>query len=45
MYISARSADFPDVESQVLFAVSYLKGNALDWFQMELSDRITANTP
>ena len=42
MYMSARAADFPDDESRVTFALSYLKGNPLDWFQTELSDSIDA---
>jgi hypothetical protein len=37
MYIAACSGDFPDDESRVTFALSYLKGVPLDWFQMELS--------
>ena len=37
MYISTRSADFPDDESRVAFALSYLKGTPLDWFQTEIS--------
>lgn len=37
MYISARSSDFPDDESRVTFALSYLKGSALEWFSTELN--------
>jgi Retrotransposon gag protein len=37
MYFSARSADFPTDRACVTFALSYLKGNPLDWFQNELS--------
>jgi hypothetical protein len=40
MYMSTCSGDFPDSESQVTFALSYLKGNPLDWFQMELNDSV-----
>jgi hypothetical protein len=37
MYISARTSDFPDSESRVSFALSYLKGVPLDWFQGEFA--------
>jgi hypothetical protein len=37
MYISTRRSDFPDDQAQVTFALSYLKGNPLDWFQSQLS--------
>jgi hypothetical protein len=37
MYISARRSDFPDDQSRVTFAISYLKGNPLDWFQSQLT--------
>jgi len=43
MYMSARSGDFPDGESRVTFALSYLKGNLLDWFQTELNDSISGD--
>jgi hypothetical protein len=33
MFIAARGGDFPDSESRVSFALSYLKGVPLDWFQ------------
>src|SRR5579863_3603872 len=37
MYISSRKGDFPDDEAKVAFALSYLKGVPLDWFQGEVS--------
>lgn len=37
MYISACKSDFPDQESRVSFALSYLKGVPLDWFQGEVA--------
>ena len=40
MYYNACSSDFPDEESRVTFALSYLKGVPLDWFQAELSRAI-----
>jgi hypothetical protein len=40
MYVAARSDDFRDHESRVTFAMSYLKGTPLDWFQTELSQAI-----
>jgi hypothetical protein len=36
MYISARSADFPDDESRVIFALSYLSDAPLDMFRGEI---------
>lgn len=42
MYFSARRSDFPDDQSRVTFAVTYLKGNPLDWFQSQLSDALEA---
>ena len=41
MYIAARSKDFPDEESRVTFALSYLKGTPLDWFQTEITHAMT----
>ncbi len=41
MYIAARSKDFPDDESRVTFALSYLTGTPLDWFQTELTHAMT----
>jgi hypothetical protein len=38
MYMTARSDDFPDTHLQVMYVLSYLKGNLLDWFQMELNE-------
>jgi hypothetical protein len=43
MYFTACSSDFPDEESRVTFALSYLKGVPLDWFQAELSRAINDN--
>ena len=43
MYIAARSKDFPDDESQVTFAMSYLKGTPLEWFQTEVNHAIQGN--
>jgi hypothetical protein len=40
MYLSARASDFPDEESKVTFALSYLKGTPLDWFQAELDHAV-----
>jgi hypothetical protein len=37
MYIAAHSSDFPDQESRVSFALSYLQDVPLDWFQGEVS--------
>jgi len=37
MYISSRKVDFPDDEAKVAFALSYLKGIPLDWFQGEVA--------
>jgi hypothetical protein len=37
MYVAGRSFDFPDEASRVTFALSYLKGTPLDWFQTELN--------
>lgn len=37
LYMAARDSDFPDEETRVSFALSYLKGVPLDWFQGELS--------
>jgi hypothetical protein len=37
MYLATRSADFPDDEARVTFAMSYLKGSPQDWFQSEIS--------
>jgi len=37
MYISSGKGDFPDGESKVAFALSYLKGVPLDWFQGEVA--------
>jgi Domain of unknown function (DUF4939)/Zinc knuckle len=43
LYISARASDFPDEESRVNFAMSFLTGSALDWFSSELSQAIDEN--
>jgi hypothetical protein len=43
MYFTACSSDFLDEESRVTFALSYLKGIPLDWFQAELSRAINDN--
>ena len=43
MYIAARSKDFPDDESQVTFAMSYLKGTPLEWFQTEVNEAMRGN--
>ena len=43
MYITARSADFPDDESCVAFVLSYLKGVPLNWFQGEMTNSISDN--
>ena len=43
MYFSACSKDFPDGESQVMFALSYLMDEPLDWFQLELSDSLATS--
>ena len=43
MYISARTSDFPDSESRVTFALSYLKGVPLDWFQGEYATWLDQN--
>jgi hypothetical protein len=43
MYFTACSSNFPDKESHVTFALSYLKGVLLDWFQAELSQAINDN--
>ena len=45
MYISARSKDFPDSKSQVTFALSYLEGTSLEWFQAELYDALSGQAP
>jgi hypothetical protein len=37
MYFSTRRNDFPDDQSRVTFALSYLKGNPLDWFQSDMT--------
>jgi hypothetical protein len=37
MYITACAKEFPDDNTRVTFAMSYLKGSPLDWFQTELS--------
>jgi hypothetical protein len=37
MYIEALSHNFQDDKSRVTFALSYLKGTPLEWFQNELS--------
>jgi hypothetical protein len=42
LYLAACDRDFPDQESRVTFALSYLKGVPLDWFQGELT-RATIN--
>jgi hypothetical protein len=36
MYFNTRRSDFSDDESRVTFALSYLKGSPLDWFQVSL---------
>ena len=36
MYISLCISDFPDDESRILFAISYLGDTPLDWFRTEL---------
>lgn len=41
MYIAARSKDFPDDDSRVTFALSYLKSTPLDWFQTEINHSMT----
>jgi hypothetical protein len=41
MYMACRDTDFPDQESRVTFALSYLKGVPLDWFQGEVSRVMT----
>ena len=43
MYISARTSDFPDSESRVSFALSYLHGIPLDWFQGEFASSSELN--
>ncbi len=40
MYITACAKNFPDDNTRVTFALSYLKGPPLDWFQTELSHAI-----
>jgi hypothetical protein len=40
MYITACAKEFPDDITRVMFAMSYLKGSPLDWFQTELSHTI-----
>ena len=37
LYMAAHESDFPDKSTCVLFALSYLKGVPLDWFQGELA--------
>ena len=37
LYMAARESDFPDESTRVSFALSYLKGVPLDWFQGELA--------
>lgn len=37
LYMAARASDFPDEETRITFALSYLKGVPLDWFQGELA--------
>ena len=37
MYFLACSTDFPIDRACITFALSYLKGNSLDWFQNKLS--------
>jgi hypothetical protein len=41
MYIAARVQDFPNDESRVTFALSYLKSTPLDWFQTEINHAMT----
>jgi hypothetical protein len=43
MYMTAQSDDFPDMHSRVMYALSYLKGNPLDWFQTELNEALAGN--
>jgi hypothetical protein len=43
MYVTARSVDFPDDQAKVMYALSYLKGNPLDWFQTELNDALAGD--
>jgi hypothetical protein len=35
--------DFPDLQSQVMYVLSYLKGNLLDWFQTELNETLAGD--
>lgn len=44
MYFAARSAHFPDDESQVTFALSYLTDTPLDWFRSELDHATSLGT-
>jgi hypothetical protein len=41
MYFSACKGNFRDDQTRVTFALSYLRGDPLDWFQTELTDSIT----
>ena len=41
MYFAVRSADFPDDESRVTFALSYLTDTPLDWFRTEFNDSLS----
>jgi hypothetical protein len=43
MYFSACKGNFRDDQTRVTFALSYLRGDPLDWFQTELTDSITAD--
>src|SRR5580765_4518056 len=45
MYLSARASDFPDKESKVTFALSYLKGTPLDWFYAEIRTNFGPHNP
>ena len=47
MYFSTCRSDFPDNQSRVTFALSYLKGNPLDWFSTQLNQSLENgdNTP
>ena len=40
MYFSTRRSDFPDNSSRVTFALSYLKGNPLEWFQSQVTQAL-----
>jgi hypothetical protein len=43
MYISCGKDNFPDEEAKVAFALSYLKGVPLDWFQGEVARAFNDN--